>query len=172
MFGSAPYSFAFPRWVPRVGCVKRALVPCMARLAIALVVAPARPPAQAAPFAYIPNFGDSTVSVIDTASDTVVSAPIPVGAGPLGVAVNPAGTRVFVTNLNANSVSVIDTATNTVVRHRGRGNRRSPYWRGRQRRGHARLCGELRRHTVSVIDTATNTVGAAIPWALNLLASP
>ena len=37
------------------------------------------------------------------------------GAGPLGVAVNPAGTRVYVTNLDANTVSVIDTATNNVT---------------------------------------------------------
>jgi YVTN family beta-propeller protein len=39
-----------------------------------------------------------------------------VGNNPLGVVVNPAGTRVCVTHAFAtNNVSVIDTATNTVV---------------------------------------------------------
>ncbi len=63
---------------------------------------------------YVANTNGSTVSVIDTATNTVVGAPIVVGSIPQGIAVNPAGTRVYVANLNA-GVSVIDTATNTVV---------------------------------------------------------
>ncbi|HEY1759279.1 MAG TPA: YncE family protein, partial [Bryobacteraceae bacterium] len=70
--------------------------------------------AQAAPFAYIANNGSASVSVIDTASNTVVAA-IPVGLNPIGVAVNPAGTRVYVTNYGSNNVSVIDTSSNAVV---------------------------------------------------------
>ena len=70
--------------------------------------------ASALPFAYIPNEGSGTVSVIDTATNTVV-ATVVVGSGPDGVAVNPAGTRVYVTNEGSNTVSVINTATNTVV---------------------------------------------------------
>jgi YVTN family beta-propeller protein len=69
----------------------------------------------AAPFAYIANSGSDSVSVIDTATNTVVGPPIPVGSTPIGVAVNPAGTRVYVANSGSNSVSVIDTATNTVI---------------------------------------------------------
>ena len=69
---------------------------------------------HAAPFAYISNFGSSTVSVIDIATNIVV-ATVPVGAGPVGVAVNPAGLFVYVANQNSNNVSVIDTRTNTVV---------------------------------------------------------
>ncbi len=68
--------------------------------------------AVAAPFAYVTNFASNDVSVIDTATDTVV-ATIPVGSSPFGVAVNPAGTRVYVTD--STGVSVIDAATNTVV---------------------------------------------------------
>src|SRR3990170_3787634 len=71
-------------------------------------------PAQAGPFAYIPNDGSNTVSVIDTATNTV-TATVPVGANPAGVAVHPAGTFVYVANFNDNTVSVIDTATNTVT---------------------------------------------------------
>ena len=75
-------------------------------------------PAEAAPFLYVTNTGDDTVSVIDTATNTVVGLPIPVGVSPTGVAVTPDGTKVYVTNSNVadNTVSVIKTATNTVVK--------------------------------------------------------
>src|SRR5262245_46069854 len=46
--------------------------------------------AQAEPFAYITNLVSANVSVIDTASNTVV-ATVPVGANPQGVAVTPDG---------------------------------------------------------------------------------
>ena len=52
---------------------------------------------MAAPFAYVANAGDNTVSVIDTATNTVV-APIAVGSLPRGVAVTPDGKRAYVTN--------------------------------------------------------------------------
>src|SRR5215831_3382169 len=64
--------------------------------------------------AYITNSGSNTVSVIDTATNTVVST-IPVGISPGGVAVTPDGSKVYVTNFLSNTVSVIATATNTVV---------------------------------------------------------
>jgi len=62
----------------------------------------------------VANDGSATVSVIDTATNTVVAA-IPVGLFPEGVAITPDGTRVYVPNLGFDTVSVIDTATNTVV---------------------------------------------------------
>jgi YVTN family beta-propeller protein len=65
--------------------------------------------------AYITNANDSTVSVIDTATNTVIGSPIPVGSAPEGVAVTPDGSTIYVANLGANTVSVIDTATNTVI---------------------------------------------------------
>lgn len=49
--------------------------------------------AQAAPFAYIGSTQLNTVSVLDTASNTV-TATVAVGFGPAAVAVNRAGTRV------------------------------------------------------------------------------
>jgi YVTN family beta-propeller protein len=61
--------------------------------------------------AYITNLGSADVSVIDTAATTLV-ATIPVGTGPVGVAVY--GGKVYVANESTNSVSVIDTASNTV----------------------------------------------------------
>ena len=55
------------------------------------------------------------MSVIDTATDTVIGSPIPVGNFPIGIAVIPDGTKVYVGNKFSNSVSVIDTATDTVI---------------------------------------------------------
>jgi YVTN family beta-propeller protein len=49
-------------------------------------------PAQAQPFAYVANRNSNSVSVINTASNTVV-ATVGVGACPAGVAITPDGTR-------------------------------------------------------------------------------
>lgn len=67
-----------------------------------------------APFAYITNTKSNSVSVIDTATNTVI-ATVAVGSFPYGVAVHPDGSRVYVVNAGSNTVSVINTATNTVV---------------------------------------------------------
>jgi YVTN family beta-propeller protein len=79
--------------------------------ALAWLIAPA--PAFALN-AYITNETSDNVSVIDTATNTVI-ATIPVGVGPFGAAVTPDGTKVYITNLSSNNVTVIDTATNTVI---------------------------------------------------------
>ena len=93
----------------------RRSVAAMPALALACLVAPASTLAQ---HAYITNEGSSTVSVIDTATNTVI-ATIPVGSHPQGVAVTPDGSRVYVANQGAvegvGTVSVISTATNTVT---------------------------------------------------------
>jgi YVTN family beta-propeller protein len=85
-------------------------------IVLAMGLALAACPAEAAPFLYVANSGDATVSVIDTATNMVVGSPIPVGGNPVGVAVTPDGTKVYVTNNNSSNVSVIKTATNTVVK--------------------------------------------------------
>jgi YVTN family beta-propeller protein len=66
---------------------------------------------------YVANYNGHTVSVIDTADNTV-SASIPVGSSgayPNDVAVTPDGTRAYVTLEGSADVAVIDTATNAVV---------------------------------------------------------
>ncbi|AKB52174.1 hypothetical protein MSBRW_2921 [Methanosarcina barkeri str. Wiesmoor] len=70
--------------------------------------------AGASSFAYIANLESNSVSVIDTATDTV-TATVNVGIEPSGAAVSPDGTRVYVTNCMSNSVSVIDAAKNKVI---------------------------------------------------------
>ena len=53
-------------------------------------------------------------SLIDTTTNTV-TATVNVGSVPIGVAVNPEGTRVYVANHASGNVYVIDTATNKVT---------------------------------------------------------
>ena len=69
---------------------------------------------DAGPFVYITNLDSNNVSVINTATYTVI-ATVNVGINPVGVAVTAAGTKVYVVNDDSNNVSVIDTATNNVT---------------------------------------------------------
>jgi YVTN family beta-propeller protein/cysteine-rich repeat protein len=88
--------------------------PTSIRVAALLCVASV---ASAAPFAYVPNTGDNTLTVIDTATDTVVTTiPIP-GSQPQAAAVSADGMRVYVGDLGgfAGKVHVINAATNTVL---------------------------------------------------------
>ena len=47
--------------------------------------------------AYVPNNGDTTVSVIDTATN-LVTATVTAGSGPYFVAITPNGSKAYVTN--------------------------------------------------------------------------
>jgi YVTN family beta-propeller protein len=112
--------------------------------------------------AYITNLESNNVSVIDTATNTV-TATIAVGAGPLGVAVSPDGSKVYITNDNDNpgTVSVIDTATNTVTATIPVGV--APVGVAVSLDGSMVYVANFGSGTVSVITTATNTVIATIP---------
>jgi len=58
------------------------------------------------------------VAPVSAASGTpinTVTATIPVGSGPNGVAVNPIAPYAYVANYGSNTVSVINTSTNTVT---------------------------------------------------------
>ena len=74
--------------------------------------------AFAQPYAYIGNNGQTTISVIDLSTNTVVDT-ITAVDGSLGVAVNSDGSRAYVTHGDflpvVNEVSVIDTSLNTVI---------------------------------------------------------
>src|SRR5258708_18014440 len=87
----------------------------MKKLALALTLACLLGPASTrAQNAYITNLGPYTVSVIDTATDTVIATILPVGLVPFGVAVSPDGSKVYVTNSVSptGTVAVADTTTN------------------------------------------------------------
>ena len=119
-----------------------------------------------APFAFITNYNSNTVSVINTATNVVLGF-MPVGLQPVGVAVDPAGRRVYVTNQGSNTVSVIDRAFLGV--------QGPPIPVGVSPAGVAVNPAGTRVYvanqgnsSVSVIDTATSTViGPPIPVGLN-----
>jgi YVTN family beta-propeller protein len=89
---------------------------------VALVVAALAPAAgvaavpvsgAAAQDAYVLG-SEGRVSVIDTQTNQLVGAPIPVESEPDGIAITPDGRFAYVTNIGSDSVSVIDTADNQV----------------------------------------------------------
>ena len=133
-------------------------------LLLALMAAPG---ASAAPFAYISNLSSNSVTVID--GTTVLAPAIPVGPQPSGVAVNPAGTRVYVANSNifdtgVPSVSVIDTASLTVLTTITTGITGQPSGVAVSDDGSLVYVANS-NGTVAVIDAASNTV-------VNTLAPP
>ncbi len=105
--------------------------------------------------AYVGNNVSNTVSVIDTATNRVLTN-IPVGNGPRGVAFSPDGARAYVGNNVSNTVSVIDTATDRVLTNIPVGNR--PIGIAVSPDGARAYVGNAGSHTVSVIDTATDRV--------------
>jgi len=113
--------------------------------------------------AYITNYGSNNVSVIDTATNTVI-ATINMSY-PFGVAVTPDGNKVYVTNPTAggvpNLVSVIDTGTNTVIGTITVG--ANPFGVAVTPDGTKVYVANLYSASVSVINTATNTVSSTIP---------
>ena len=116
--------------------------------------------AEAQPFAYITNQSANSVSVFDTATNTV-TVTLPVGTGPRSVAVNPAGTKVYAANITSNDVSVIDTTSNTVVATVPVGI--NPRGLAVDPTGKRVYVSSSTNATVSVIDTALNSVVATVP---------
>ena len=120
--------------------------------------------ACAAPFAYVASLGvdTGTVFVIDTATDNL-TAVVPVGGWPESVAVNSAGTKVYVATGFDPTVSIIDTATNTVSNTVNTGG--SYPWGVAVNPAGTRVYVTNRysvadndSNNISVIDTATNSV--------------
>lgn len=108
-----------------------------------------------AQFAYITNNLSDNVSVIDTATNHVITT-IAVGSVPDGVAVSPNGSKVYVANILSDSVSVIDTATNTVTATIPVGER--PMGVAVSPDSGKVYVANYADETVAVISTATNTV--------------
>src|SRR5215472_15335828 len=91
-------------------------LPGVALFALAASTQMVQPAASAQPAkAYVGNFADNTVSVIDTADGKVV-ATVPVAAGPHGMAISPDGRTVYVSGDGSSTLSVIDTASDRVVK--------------------------------------------------------
>ncbi len=122
-------------------------------------------------YAYITNLNSNIVSVINTANNNV-TATVPAGSDPQGVAVSPDGTRVYVANIHYGSigtVSIIDTATNKVTATVPVGYKYSPCGVAVTPDGTKAYVTDRDIKCVSVIDTATSTVTATIPVGANPL---
>jgi len=116
----------------------------------------------AAPKAYVGNFKDSTVSVVDTASGVVVKT-VPVAAGPHGMAVSPDGRFVWVAGEGSTSVSVIDTASDTVVRTVDVG--ASPHGVSMLPDGSTVLVGVYGADRIAFVDAASGGIVASVAVA-------
>lgn len=110
--------------------------------------------------AYVTNNAAGTVTVIDTATNTSVGAPITVGTNPTEVVLNSDGSRLYVANRGSNSVSVINTANNTVVKTIAVGT--SPDHLALSPDGSRLLVSNSGSGTVSKINTSTNTLAIAV----------
>jgi YVTN family beta-propeller protein len=69
----------------------------------------------AKPFAYVPNQGSNNVSVIDVATDSVVTN-LRAGISPVRVAIHPNNEKVYVANIGSDRVTPINTTNNSVGR--------------------------------------------------------
>ena len=60
------------------------------------------------------NQSTNTLSVINTATNAI-TATVSVGSQPISLAINSAGTLVYVGNATSSNISVVNTSTNTVT---------------------------------------------------------
>ncbi len=129
--------------------------------------------AQAA-LAYITNYNGNTISIVDTATNTVVSQPDIGGQSTIATAVLPNGNFAYIGMRNSTLVKVLDTTSQEIV---------ATITVGTDPAGIAALPDSSRvyvsnsgSNNVSVIDTATNAVTATIGGVGNgpfgMVASP
>lgn len=110
------------------------------------------------------NYGDGTVSVIDTEHRAVV-ATIRVGNGAVGVAVDPHSHTAYVSNHRDDTVSVIDTARRVVVATVDVGT--NPWGVAVDSYSGAAYVANMWDYSVSVIDPVSHRVVATIPVGKN-----
>jgi YVTN family beta-propeller protein len=137
-------------------------IPGFARILVLLsaLAASAAPALAAGPKAYVGNFKDSTVSVIDTGTERVV-ATVPVAAGPDGIIVAPGGRSVFVSGSGASTVSEIDAATDHVARNIDVG--KGPQGLAMTADGKWLLVAVNGDDRVAFVDTTAHGVSATVP---------
>ncbi|MBN1626693.1 MAG: beta-propeller fold lactonase family protein [Deltaproteobacteria bacterium] len=103
-------------------------------------------------FAYIPNGGDDTVSIIKI-SDNTITADIPVGDGPFGVATSEE--YLYVTNESVGTVSIISETFNMSIDTLDAGT--SPRGIAATSDGSYLYIANYTENTISIIDTSTKT---------------
>jgi gliding motility-associated-like protein len=120
-------------------------------------------PMAASGNAYITNYGSNTVSVINTATNTIVST-IPVNKNPGAVIVSHDGSKAYISNFTSGNISVINTTTNTII---STINVYNPYGAAISTDDSRLYVSNLGGSKISIINTATNTIIATIPIVSN-----
>src|SRR5512135_747582 len=130
-------------------------------------------PAFAAPAAkaYVANFKDNTVSVIDTEAGKVI-ATVPVASGPHGMAITHDGATVYVSGDGSSSVDVLDTVIDKVVKTINVG--KAPNGVALTPDNRLLLIAVYDENRVIFVDTSTQTVVAAttVPKPHTIAISP
>src|SRR5581483_3352861 len=114
---------------------------------------------EAALVAFVTEFDDGAIAPVEAPTQTVGGA-IPVGSGPWGVAVHPAGTEVWATNRTGSSVGVIDAVTRRVTATVTVGD--TPLGVAVRPDGQRAYVANFGGGTVTVIDTATHAAVGTI----------
>ena len=135
----------------------RFLITIMLLVAVCLVVNTAH---AAGAKAYVGNFKDNTISVIDVELKRV-TATIPVPPGPHGIVITPDNRWVYVASDGTSTVSVIDTATDKLVENIEVG--KNPHGVAVTPEGKFVLVGVYDTDSVAFIDTATRKVVGSVP---------
>lgn len=105
--------------------------------------------------------GSDLTCALTLSDGNTVTATVGVGLNPYGVVVNPAGTRIYVTNDSGASISVIETATNTVTATVNVGKASSGL--AIDPAGTRLYVANELDNTISVVDTSANAVTATVP---------
>jgi YVTN family beta-propeller protein len=120
----------------------------------------ARAAAAPAAKAYVGNFKDNTVSVIDTDAGVVV-ATVPVAAGPHGMVQSPDGSSVYVGGDAGATVSVIDTASDRVAHTIEVG--KTPHGLAMKSDGRLLLAAVYGEDRIAFVDTSTRAIIGTVP---------
>jgi YVTN family beta-propeller protein len=139
------------------GVRKRCSVTFLLLTAVLLAVIPAR---AAGPKAYVGNFKDNTISVIDLELKRVTTS-IPIPPGPHGIVITPDNRWVYVASDGTSTVSVIDTATDKLVENIEVG--KNPHGVAVTPDGKFVLVGVYDTDSVALIDTASRKVVGSVP---------
>ena len=107
-------------------------------------------------YAYVTNYKNNTVTIIDTFNNKIVGSPIAVGTEPVDVAITPNGLFAYVSNFANNTVSVINTFINSIVATVSLGIHPSSIEITAD--GKYAYVTSITENKVVTIDTATNTV--------------
>jgi YVTN family beta-propeller protein len=130
----------------------------VALLAAALIFV--TPAVAAGPKAYVGNFKDNTINVIDLESKRV-TATVPIPPGPHGMVITPDNRWVYVASDGTSTVSVIDTATDKIVENIEVG--KNPHGVAVTRDGKYVLVGVYDTDSIAFIDTANRKVTGSVP---------